>query len=521
MIIKDFIDDAEKLKIEFDAIYEQLSNSVSKSQFSSKESIQNKYGQIKKLILSKKGAYSLTEEKKIQFYMKELESELGITLPEEDLDGQINFIENEINKFLTSLENNSLQETENLAAQLTSQNKNFPLLGEFITQVESLISEMTDLQLLNGLKKQRTLSCHFAYQFLTAFIDKIDYAKEFLEEKEDFLNWLSFIEKQDTLTQSLIQSLSKQKADWLETFENWYLNSYVQSNLSQANSASELADEILGKKEVYTNRFFKNLLIQILAEAKVNNFETSESWLDLLVNHSENLSNRFPIVLCKADFYLRYRDLLLSSYQTVVCSNTYIVSSAEPDLLFFTNDSMTAKRLYSQSEFELINVPDAKYTINRHLEKLSIHELSRCALYLGQEMKKYNNNFRIFLIGQTTVVSFFNQERNSRLLEHFRGQGIKELFSNDSSTNLLPGIISNLETWTVFLVEDNVFSWKHADLSSQIEIIQDMKLAGLNVLSIDNYELMTQDGYSLESILDKIEINQLAKRHKQLQKAEA
>ena len=96
--------------------------------------------------------------------------------------------------------------------------------------------------------------------------------------------------------------------------------------------------------------------------------------------------------------------------------------------------------------------------------------------------------------------------KNVKLLEGLSLEGIKEIIPSGSDNNLLPGILSDTESQKYILIEDNFLKVdSQTKLISQNLLLQELKTAGVNIISLDNYKLIQSGTYSLKQAIRQLQ----------------
>jgi hypothetical protein len=143
---------------------------------------------------------------------------------------------------------------------------------------------------------------------------------------------------------------------------------------------------------------------------------------------------------------------------------------------------------------EILNDKGVFYSFTKKLGQLKSHELNIASLYLGQTLARLNPNYNIYKLKSVAIVSFLSEYKNAQLREDLYDQGIKEIFSSIDDYNLLPGIFSDTDVQPVILIEDGLIDNENEDtFIKQILIIEELKIAGVEVIVIDNNKLIKKE----------------------------
>ncbi|MDA8692678.1 hypothetical protein N9L92_01360, partial [Saprospiraceae bacterium] len=157
-------------------------------------------------------------------------------------------------------------------------------------------------------------------------------------------------------------------------------------------------------------------------------------------------------------------------------------------------DITSNSTLRSIPNIEIINDRGVHYSITKKLQQLKSHELNMAALYLGQVLASINPDYSIYKMKSVAVISFLSEFKNAQIREALYDDGIKEIFSSVDDYNLLPGIFSDTEVQPIVLIEDGLIdSSQEGTLIKQVLILEELGIAGVEILVIDNNKLIKKE----------------------------
>lgn len=373
-----------------------------------------------------------------------------------------------------------------------------------------------------ALKPCSLLACN---QICEDLISKIDHAEFFVETSQEYMNWLHFINGLNAEERTIIEALTKVKSNWVEVFESNYLDGFLSSEIINLFDIEPSFNDLNDKLEDYKNQVAIKIHNHYKTEASnkiIPNAEGSEtkiSWVNFFSEFGNNLTTKFPLLIMDSKSFDKHADIL----QTIVDKSIFLNStprlipskSWNKNIFAGYNSQFLSEIVGYTKKYEDVvvkNYRGIEYNVNRSINQLNNSEKNMMALFLGQSMHKLNPQYRIFQLKAKSIISFLKDDKNAQLMQSLIGLGCKEIFSQEENNNLLPGIIADPNCEPVLLVEDNLLLQDSQVFNfEQMELLKKVKDAGIKVLSINNYRLLTQKKYSLDMIIAKLLANQVLK----------
>ena len=389
-----------------------------------------------------------------------------------------------------------------------------------IKEVNLLTAELIELNVFKEVPDRKSTSFYHQKKNLIHLIHFAEYGLFFVEDNKQYIKWRAYAAKMTPEDHNLVKYFTEQNQFWGPAFENLFLQYYMAHTKSSLTSADQAMPTLDYKSKELTTKYAYTLLEQHF-EQPITWPATSIKWSSYLNESGPDMMERFPIVFMSGDCYDR-------NVEKMAFVDTFVFMNSCPQKLH-TEDWLSNLLLgyeagfiaqadslcLRQPEIEVDHTEEIYYQINRSFEHLKLSEVNRASKYIGQELYKYNQDFKIFQLKNVSLISFLSDAKNAHLLAELAGEGIKGLHSNASGVNLIPALLTDDKAKTIIMVEDGVFTIDQTfGLVPQRQLIHDIKVAGIKCISIDNYA-MTSSGFE---ILRKLttQIKKLNKTQEQL-----
>jgi hypothetical protein len=387
----------------------------------------------------------------------------------------------------------------------------------FLVEVNQLTQELQDLNVFKEVPERKSTSIFHQKQNLLNLISFVEYGLFFLEDNKQYIRWRAYSAQMTPQDYQLIKYLTSQNQFWGTAFKNLYLQYYLAYTKPALRSANRAIDRLDVQAKQLLEKFAAPLQKKHFAHSM--KWPTAPTkWCSFLAESGHDAVQRFPLlIMTKAGYEknvekMAYIDtfVFVNSCPKVLHTENWLSNLVIGyDSAFVINSETLQSR---QPEVEFAASGDIYCQLNRSFENLKISEVNRASKYLGQELYKYNKNFKIFQLKSVSIISFLTDVKNARLIENLASEGVKGLHSNASGVNLVPALLTDTQTQTLILIEDGIFSAApEHNLVPQRQLVEDLKTAGIKLVSIDNYEMIT-DGFEI--------LNRLTTKIKKLNQVE-
>ena len=370
-----------------------------------------------------------------------------------------------------------------------------------IKEVNALTAELIALNVFNEVPDRKSTSIYHQKKNLENLIQFAEYGLFFVDDNKQYIRWRAYAAKMTPEDHALVKYFTEQNQFWGPAFENLFLQYYLAHSRSTLASADKSL-ETLDYKSRDLIKIYGTSLLEQHFDQEINWPTQSIKWSSYLNESGQELVKRFPIVFISSACYEK-------NVAQMAYIDTFIFVNSCPQKLhtedwlsnlligyeasFIAQAEALQKR---QPEVAVENSSTIFYQINRSFDHLSLSETNRAAKYLGQEIYKYNKDFKIFQLKNVSLISFLSDAKNAHLIEALASEGIKGVHSNASGVNLIPALLTDDKTKTLIMVEDGVFDFRSDALIPQRQLIQDIRSSGIRLVSIDNYA-MTTSGFEI------------------------
>ncbi len=370
-----------------------------------------------------------------------------------------------------------------------------------IKEVNALTAELIALNVFNEVPDRKSTSIYHQKKNLENLIQFAEYGLFFVDDNKQYIRWRAYAAKMTPEDHALVKYFTEQNQFWGPAFENLFLQYYLAHSRSTLASADKSL-ETLDYKSRDLIKIYGTSLLEQHFDQEINWPTQSIKWSSYLNESGQELVKRFPIVFISSACYEK-------NVAKMAYIDTFIFVNSCPQKLhtedwlsnlligyeasFIAQAEALQKR---QPEVAVENSSKIFYQINRSFDHLSLSETNRAAKYLGQEIYKYNKDFKIFQLKNVSLISFLSDAKNAHLIEALASEGIKGVHSNASGVNLIPALLTDDKTKTLIMVEDGVFDFRSDALIPQRQLIQDIRSSGIRLVSIDNYA-MTTSGFEI------------------------
>ena len=370
-----------------------------------------------------------------------------------------------------------------------------------IKEVNALTAELIALNVFNEVPDRKSTSIYHQKKNLENLIQFAEYGLFFVDDNKQYIRWRAYAAKMTPEDHTLVKYFTEQNQFWGPAFENLFLQYYLAHSRSTLASADKSLETLDFKSRDLIKIYGTSLLEQHF-DQEINWPTQSIKWSSYLNESGQELVKRFPIVFISSACYEK-------NVAKMAYIDTFIFVNSCPQKLhtedwlsnlligyeasFIAQAEALQKR---QPEVAVENSSKIFCQTNRSFDHLSLSETNRAAKYLGQEIYKYNKDFKIFQLKNVSLISFLSDAKNAHLIEALASEGIKGVHSNASGVNLIPALLTDDKTKTLIMVEDGVFDFRSDALIPQRQLIQDIRSSGIRLVSIDNYA-MTTSGFEI------------------------
>lgn len=511
-IIKECVEELEKLGSKFEDIYQTVFNQIQKSYLKDINEIKLKLRKIKTLTQERGKLIDDTLQKKIEFHSRELFDILddsdkysGDSIRDmEALDCLIKARVKYNNERVACL----MTET---VMKLNTNNSEYDLASIF-NACRELMTRINEYGLFNENVERFCFSFSQYRSWLSDMLHlcrKADYLMSF---EKGLLAWYMMLNDLGDNDRHLVLELMDIGEDWMSTFEKAFLKSFVKAKTAELDNLSRMHDPFMLLWEDYASKAHHN--IYKLFDARQGQMhwegEMPSNWNQLFESHAQQLLNRFPLIMLKSDF-IDGKDSKLYSYcDEVVCinctpdlkklqeCNNFLIASYDEHV-----DSVIFPQVKRIPLCATRQIDGVHFNVNRSSHFLNASELNNLSSYLAFGLNYFRKDIRIFQTRDYSIVSILAYDRNRKLLE-LEGLALKEIFTHDEQVKLLPGIFSDTDRKPVVLIEDEILNpYMPEKLVHQKLFIEEMRTGGIQVISIDNYEMLSRGVDTFESIIHK------------------
>ncbi|MBT8233604.1 MAG: hypothetical protein HKO66_16035 [Saprospiraceae bacterium] len=516
ILIDDLLEQATEITNELNILEEALDVETNIKIVDSSKSIQTLLHEIKNY---KNGTnYSETELIKFDFLINKFCEELKIA---NNFAGEVNDkIKSAEEAFANFLHLINLKRSSNKKYILKRITKHNSLI-DIVPVSKKLSSFSQKLEELNLFAEQESNIGNSPYTykiFLDAVVEKLELAKYFLETSGEYITWLKFFNQIGRNDRTLINAFINLKGDWIALFESAYLSGFKNSEILKLKDAEVLINEFISCLKDYKQSIVQQIYDIYLPLQKDNLIELNDgnypkiSWQNFFEEYSNALLTRYPIMIMDAQSYEMYIDAITPSIDNTFMLN-YIPKKIPNEewsqnvmtgysAKYNTNIISRAKQL---EDCSIRNYKGIAYNINRSMTHMNSTEINMVSLYLGQSIKKLNPQFRIFQLKGKSIISLMKDDKNAELIQILNEFGAKEIFSNEEDYNLLPAVFADPKSKPLLIVEDGFISHDPEKFNLwQLQLMEQIRISGVQIVSVNNYKLLTNSTYTLSSIITNI-----------------
>jgi len=398
-------------------------------------------------------------------------------------------------------------------ARLNGHNSQLDLASLF-ADIDSCLEEIRTADILSGL---RPVYCNSLETYRDSLRKRellLAQAIAFLNDSSGELEWCVFYEKQKNTERRILDSLIEVESDWISCFEASYIKSFLQVEAAQLDSIADshvaYAELIAKLEETVHNRILE--IHESSEDPEVaHHAKQGMLWSVFARDYSDELFRQFPLVVMKPDFYHEHGARMLSGIDELVTVNFVPESIPNTEGLRLNITGYNARmktavdKLSDLSRLEVVRLEGVAFNINRSAHFLKGTELNKLSLYLAEGIRYFNPDYRIFQLKDKAILSLLTKEKNASLFLKLEGRGIKEILSHDENQNLIPAILNENIGSTVVLIEDMMLDPLNSEnIAKQKVFLEEMQVAGLQILSIDNCKLLKNQADELGVLVRKI-----------------
>ena len=448
-----------------------------------------------------------TTKKKSEFHLNELCAKLDISPQSQPI--AWDEVQSSYDAKVKSCHKEKEQQINGLLQKLTPTNSSDAELKALIISVDELFSDFERLDLLRKFARRSSLTFFHQKENLKQFVTTLEHALNFAQGNEKFMTWQKFEAGLNEEDRMMVAKLSSMNMFWGKAFEQLFLRYYLENSKPHLDPIEPYLDDLQGIMYSFVSNFSDHFRSP---DSGQNKAEVAA----LLTRSDAGLSAAETLEIMSL-YPISFIDEL-----TFAQLNKYDTASAEA--YFFFNSSAPCSAIPSQSQAIYITAQrtvqneihaDAEVTINlstyramyqvidKKLAGSTLSDRHRTASYLGQELQKQNNNYKLFQLKEVSIISCLSDIKNSVLLMAMLEEGIKEIIVDKEDINLLPGILSDTSKTCYLLIEDGLLTLDK-NYMEQMLLIDKLRIAGVQIQSIDNSLLFHDRDTAINRMLNKI-----------------
>ena len=404
-----------------------------------------------------------------------------------------------------------------LLSRLNAFNSQYELEGLF-SKTDALIDEIRNADILEVGAKYY---CNDLYNYKTKLLEeekRLAKAIYFLENEPEQVEWCVFYDKLMAEDKLIIDKLKDVDYDWVACFELTYVKSFLNYQLTHLDSLQAKHEPLVEALKAFDEQDPVHIEAQYEYDMEdeglsefIEQSKQGQLWKVFARDHGAELFSLYPLIVVKQDFYVEHGNRLESYADCLLYLNTEAINVSTGDdkqrVMAFNTEQydLDISAFKSLEDLQIIDLPGVEFNINRSAHFLKGTELSSMSLYLAEAIKYFNPSYRIYQLRDCAIVSLLSRENNARVFFKFESDGVKEIFNQDEDQNLIPAVLNENIQSTFILVEDMMINPNDfSELLQQKWLLEKMRIAGLNVLSLDNFKLLSRSGDEVQSIVDKI-----------------
>lgn len=477
--LSDAYNESCELLAEIDEIEQEISFNNNRELISKVDKLKEIENEIGQLYQTDSDAYSDTERKKILFYLNQLATKIGYDNPlTKDLNRNIKDITERLNDYVENQKSISSKLLIDVYQKMTVHSSEYDI-KRLIDKLALLQQRLNTADIFSKDYNRKALSFYNVRLVIEDIKNDIDYALFFLDSNENYLLWCKYKNSLSEFDRDIISIFLNQKSSWEDGLEDQLSHINISNSLLRISSVVKNIDGLQYDFKQCLDA--KVSLASYYKEDSGVDSEHSDKPLQIFFKTNlpvsyQDTSNVILVSLnCLPENTSQYNRVKVFAYSQDININTHSVLKAIPDM-------------------EILNDKGVFYSFTKKLGQLKSHELNIASLYLGQTLARLNPNYNIYKLKSVAIVSFLSEYKNAQLREDLYDQGIKEIFSSIDDYNLLPGIFSDTDVQPVILIEDGLIDNENEDtFIKQILIIEELKIAGVEVIVIDNNKLIKKE----------------------------
>ncbi len=358
---------------------------------------------------------------------------------------------------------------------------------DFYLQVDNAQDDILKMEVFKAFRISKASGIKTNLNILNNLLKQINAHLYFLESNKPYFDWKYFLDNLSDQDKNLIQNLAANDQDWEQSFEDAFLRKLVELSSSHLHSIETFIPILERELELYQKAkihkaFHSNLnlneklsqyRIHCLTKEEIGVHQVQDNIISINIDPEEAKSNNYD----PADFI--------------------IYSEKKKAKLKQGSEILQNHNLY-EDDAEVIN-------INNVSNDLTYNEINSLSILLGNYIHNLNVRYRIFQMKKVSLISFLSPIKNSVFLEKLNNEGLKEIFTDSSSQNLLPGVISNTSTSRFILIEDGILGIE-ADvmIKEQIKLFRTMKQMSLEIRYLFNYNGLSNTMKRIDDIVNEI-----------------
>ncbi len=509
--ISELILEAEALESQYRVIEWEVKNSIEMMQACDLNHIKDEVVNLKsKLIHSR--PYSKTDLVKLLHLQSELYAKLdiGADAPENEkqMDAGLERIEYALESRLATHYRKINQESEEIMSMLTPASAQSSMdIMPLINGVNKLMAKVKDFDILKDFKVIKSTALKFQRDNLLGLKKQLEFAKYFVESNKDYWDWLDFQTTLSDIDIAVIDILKKQEGFWGDAFQRQYLAFVVDQQKIEIESITDLTMPLREALADFTNTH--HLDIYKLWDTQNSQIKlVSDDWKFFLDENASNILDQYPVMVISSEFYKAYGERLAHAADTFyfleeIPNQIYEHNTSNVSVGFsnrFKEDvTMTHK---TNSSFVISHNAASSYLVTKKLENLATADKNIIANYLGKNMRLLTQQYKIYQLRNSSIISFWSDIWNTQLLEEFSDQGIKEIISDNENVNLIPATLIDKDRTVHILLEDDLFAKESAEsIITQHLLLQELITSGLTVRSLDNYKWISSNDSKFSKIV--------------------
>ncbi len=507
-ILKDDLQDVEELLTKFEHAELQLRKQMSAEDKATESELNGKVEQLRDML--KELPWSDTDVEKMIFHQSELLRLFNVNREPPSRKEEIHHCQDHIEKLISDRRSHLFRINEK---KLYDHLKSLTFFNADSKEVSALIKKSQELICrINSQEIYRHQVCGVSVAFfyqnknLLEIKNSIVSSIDFIESNTDYLLWKQFETQLDSGDVKMVSHLSQSGAFWAQTYEEIFLSYFLSNQRTAIRSLNQYTDKLMFNVQELDDENLGFLVDNSNNSGIANEILKYESWSTLLGEASASLTTAFPVIMIEQQVFRTHGSALMANIDKVFHLNYIPTRPGSEDWIRNLSIGYTSDYIHQCDQYPVSNVADVHdidATIDRKLSMMNSTDLRAASKYLSQEICRFNNDYRIYQTKACSIVTFLSDTKNSSILMPMLDKGIKEIISNKTGVDLLAGLISDTDKHTLILLEDGLFSCD-TPIVPQLKLRSELNDAGVQVISVDNVDMITDREEIMNRTIDKI-----------------